>query len=42
MRPWNPAYRATWDAMSPAERRSTVIFDCAVAAVVIFAMICLS
>lgn len=42
MRPFNPSYRATWDAMTPAERRATVRFDIAVACVVLAAMFFIS
>lgn len=35
MKPWNPAYRDTWEAMTPAERRATARFDFIFIAVVI-------
>lgn len=35
MRPWNPAYREVWDAMTPRERRITVIIDWIIVLVVI-------
>lgn len=34
-RPWNPAYREVWDAMSPDERRWSFLFDALIAVVCI-------
>lgn len=38
-KPWNPAYRDTWDAMTHRERQWSFLIDCAIvlfAAVIFF------
>ncbi len=29
-RPWNPAYRETWDVMTPNDRRVSFLIDAAI------------
>lgn len=36
-KPFNPAYRDTWDAMSPNERRWSFLFDAGVVGAVLTA-----
>lgn len=39
-RPFSPAYRETWDAMTPDERRASFLFDLVVVGVVLFLLWC--
>ncbi len=34
-RPWNPAFRETWDAMTTVERQMSFLFDCAIVGLVV-------
>lgn len=41
-RPWNPAYQPVWDAMTPAERRRSGIFDVVLAMAVVLGLVLLA
>ncbi|UTC29849.1 hypothetical protein BAJUN_02190 [Bajunvirus bajun] len=41
-RPWNPAYRSTWDVMSDNEKRWSWLFDAGVVLVVGIVLLVLS
>lgn len=34
-RPWNPAWRETWKAMTPDQRRASFLMDVVICAVVV-------
>ena len=40
-RPWNPAYRDTWNTMTTTEKQASFLFDCALVGLVVIACLVL-
>jgi len=41
-RPWNPAFRSTWDAMSKPERQASMLFDVVIMVILVLGVLILS